>query len=238
MIRRQFLNIAVYVTATALAGGKSSAQAQGNGDKKGGDKKAKGKDKEGEVQVDGTIRQVSSQGLLVDGEDGNKYLIGVTGASQVTLQGAADLAFLTAGAYFEFEAELDRNGNLTGPIASVTLVEASNLNPPGLFPISVLDGNTPIGEATAAYLVRGKLVSYRDKTLLVQTGRKNVVAKLEEGAALQARFDNWSLAAVGDEVRANVELVPQINTGVTRVTARKVTVRAAETIRPAGTKRP
>ena len=236
--RRRFLVTALHATAGALVAGKSSAQEQGKGEKKGSDKKVRGKDKENEIRIDGTIRQVAPQGLVVDGADGNKYLIGATGDSQVTLEGAADAAFLAPGAYLEFEADLDRNGLPNKPIGEVTFIAASNLNPPGLFPFSVTDENAPSGGTTAAaYLVRGKLVAHRDKKLSVQTGRKIVVAELDEIVALHARFDGWKLAAAGDSIRANVELLPQINTGLTRVVARKATIRAADPIRPTGSKR-
>ena len=41
---------------------------------------------------------------------------------------------------------------------------------------------------------------------------------------------------VGDVVHANVELLPQVNTGLTRVIVRKATIRAAQPVRPVGAK--
>lgn len=208
------------------------AQQKGGGDKKG---KGKGKGKNDELPIEGTVRQVSPQGLYVEGEDRARYLIGVADGSQVTLQGDVDASFLTPGAFVEFDVLLDRAGNPTEEVKAVTFVDASPLNPVGLFQAS-----QPTSEGgkveSALFLVRGRVTTSRPGQLVVQAGERNVSIKIAEELALTCRLDGWNFASPGDSIRGNVEYVPQPNTGIVHVVARKLTIRTAKPLKPVSAK--
>lgn len=228
--RRNFLvaaAAAVFVERPMAA----HAQQKGGGDKKG---KGKGKDKDNEVQIEGTIRQISPQGIYVEGEDRTRYLIGVADAVQVTLQGDVDASFLTPGAFVEFDVELDRVGNPTEEVKTVTFVDASPLNPAGLFQTTVpkVEGEK---EGRAAFLVRGRLTTGRSADRR-STGERNVIVKTRADLVLTCKLDGWNFATPGDSLRGNVEFVPQPNTGITHVVGRKLTIRTAKPLKPATAK--
>ena len=197
----------------------------------------KGKGGNNEVEIEGTIVQVTPQGLVVDGADGTKYLVVAGRSSQVTLQGKASKEFMVPGSYLEFEVELDHAWKSTMDVDGLTVVSFSNLNPPGLFPKSLLPKDFVRDEnARAMFIVRGKMLTPRNGMLLVQTGQKIVSTKLAERVNLLARFDNWALAAVGDTVTGTVDLRPQPNTGFTQVTCKKLVIDAIEPIEPPNSK--
>ena len=72
--------------ARAQAGAGQEKQGGGKNSQKpkGGGMKPKGKDKENLLQISGTVRQVSPQALVVEADDGARYLINAAGDSQVT----------------------------------------------------------------------------------------------------------------------------------------------------------
>lgn len=186
-----------------------------------------------ELEIEGQVKQVTSQGLIVETADGTKYGIGVGRSSQLTLQGEASKAFLAAGTYLEFEAELDHAFKSTHEPKSLTIVNVSTANPAGLFPQTVLPRDFIRDEkARATFLVRGKMLAPRDGALVVQTGQKIVTTKMAEGYTVAARFDNWALATAGDVVKGTVQLRPQPNTGIVQVTCQKLTIDAAQPIEP------
>jgi hypothetical protein len=203
----------------------AAATAQKNG--KGGE----------ELEIEGTIAQVTPQGLVVQLADGTKYLVGAGRSSQVTLQGKATKECMVQGSYLEFEVELDHAWKSTMEVAALTIVSFSNLNPAGLFPQSVLPRDFIRDEnARAMFVVRGKMLAPRNGMLVVHTGQKIISTKLAPTVALSARFDNWALASPGDTVIGTVDLRPQPNTGLTRVTCKKLTIDAAEAISPPASK--
>lgn len=203
------------------------AQQKGGGNKG----KGKGKDKDNEVQIDGTVRQVSPQGIYVEGDDRTRYLVGMAEGSQVTLLGDVDASFLTPGTFVEFDVELDRAGNPTQEVKSLTFVDASSWNPAGLFQTSAptSEGGK---EGLVAYLVRGRVSTARTGQLVVQTGERIVSVKTSAELSLTCRLDGWNFASVGDSIRGNVEFMPQPNTGITHVVGRKLTIRAAKPLKP------
>lgn len=190
-----------------------------------------------EVEIEGQVKQVTPQGLVVDTADGTRYGIGVGRSSQVTLQGEASKAFLVAGTFLEVELELDHAYKPTKEAPALTVVNISAANPPGLFSKLVLGRDFTRDEnARADFLARGKMLAPKDGMLVLQTGQKIVSTKMTPGYILSARFDNWALAAVGDAVKGTVEVRPQPNTGLTQATCKKLTIDAAKPIEPPKTK--
>lgn len=229
--RRRLLSV---LFGAALANTSSSlfAQQKGGGDKKG---KGKGKDKDNEVQIDGTIRQISPQGIYVEGDDRTRYLIGVAEGSQVTFQGDVDASFLTPGAFIEFDVELDRAGNPTEEVQSVTFIDTSSWNPAGLFQTTV-PASEGEKEGRALFLVRGRVTTIRPGQLVVHAGERNVSVKTSAELSLTCKLDGWNFASAGDSIRGNVESIPQPNTGITHVVGRKLTIRAAKPLKPSAGK--
>lgn len=198
-----------------------------------GQRKANGGKGADELEIEGTIAQVTPQGLVVELADGTKYLVGVGRSSQVTLQGKATKECVVQGAYLEFEVELDHAWKSTMDVAALTVVSFSSLNPAGLFPQSVLPRDFIRDEqARAMFVVRGKMLAPRNGMLVVHTGQKIISTKLAPTVELSARLDNWAMAMPGDTVTGTVDLRPQPNTGLTHVTCKKLTIDAAEPISP------
>lgn len=215
-------------------GGKNPQKPKGGGGMKG-----KGKDKENLLPFSGTVRQVSPQALVVEADDGARYLINAAAESQVTLKGAAAETMLKPGAVVEFQMDFDRNGNPVRTVDAITFVEISMLNPMGLFRRAVPElGNAADENGRTAYLARGRLSSVRNGTIVLQTGGKPLLAKLAEEVAYAARFEHWAAAVEGDSVTGTIELLPQPNVGLTRVLADQITIEAAAPIEPPGAKRP
>lgn len=225
------------VDSQAAAGqGKQKSQGGQKGGGKGGQKGGKGK--ENLLQISGTVRQVSAQAIVVESDNGARYLIGATPESQITLRGEASEELLKTGATVEFEMDFDRLGNPIGSIDAITFVEISSLNPMGLFPRTVAGLKNAADEnGQTSFLARGKISSLRNGMLVVQTGGRPLLAKLEDDVDYAARFDRWVLAAVGDSVTGAVELLPQPNVGLTNVLASQLTIDAAEPIGPIKPKR-
>lgn len=238
MHRRTVLAALVALGPSLLWPHRAWSQKKPKGGGKG--KENKDKDKDAEIQLDGKVKQVSPQGLVVEAEDGTNYLIGIAPNSQVTLQGRATKGFLVSGAFVEFEVNLDRSGTATSDVASLTFVDVSPLNPAGLFPTSLPEAGGAKEKDDKAggssYLVRGKIVAPRNGMFTVQAGGKTISAKATADIALQARFSNWSLAAASDQVKGKAEQLPQANTGLTRVVAKKLNIHASQAIEPAKSK--
>lgn len=227
-LNRRRLFVALLAGALSGLPSAASAQQKGGGDKKG---KGKGKDKDNEVQIQGIVRQIAPQGLYVEGEDRTRYLIGAAEGSQVTLQGDVDASFLAPGAFVEFDVLLDRAGNPTEEVKAVTFIDASPLNPVGLFQTSLPTSESGKTES-ALFLVRGRVTASRAGQLNLQAGERNVNVKVAEDLSLTCRLDGWSFASPGDSIRGNVEYLPQPNTGITHVVGRKLTIRAAKPLKP------
>lgn len=222
-------------------GGKGKANGVGGqkGAGKGGQKGGKGKDKENLLPLSGTVQQAAAQALVVESDDGARYLVGIDHEAQITHEGEASEEFLKSGTVVEFDVEFDRGGNLVHEIRAVTFVEASALNPVGLFPRAVqgLAGSAN-EQGQSSFLARGRVASVRNGSMVVQTGNRPLMVKLADDVSYAARFDRWTLAAIGDTVSGEVELLPQPNVGLKRVVARRVTVQAAAMIEPPGKRRP
>lgn len=188
--------------------------------------------------IDGTIRQISPQGVFVETGGGDKFMIALNRDTQVSLHGQVSPEMLASGAFVEFEVELDRAGAPATELKAITLVDYSPINIAGLFPTSVEAGedNSASG-AHASFLARGRVASHRNGVLIVQTGQKTVIAKVADDVALSARLDSWALAAAGDAISGTVELVPQVNTGVSHVIGKQLSIQAARPIQPLKSRR-
>lgn len=227
--------------ARAQAGAGQEKQGGGKNSQKpkGGGMKPKGKDKENLLQISGTVRQVSPQALVVEADDGARYLINAAGDSQVTHKGAAAETMLKSGAVIEFEMDFDRGGNPVRPVDAITFVEISMLNPMGLFRRAVPElGNATDEIGRTSYLARGRHSAVRNGTIVLQTGGKVLSAKLGDDVGYSVRFDHWVAAVAGDSMTGTIELLPQPNVGLTRVLADQITIQAAAPIEPPGAKRP
>ncbi len=218
------------------------AQKKPGGGKKGGSNKegggAQGKDKANEVKFSGTIKQITSQGIVVDSDDSKHYLIGFGSNSDVNVEGEASQDFLAPGTSLEFDVDLNREGKPVKEIQGLTVIELSNLNPPGLFPTTIPDAfSLQNASATKTFMARGRVTSYKEGMLTLQTGSKSIVVKVSKNFSLEVRLSNWRLASVGDTVKGAGDLPPQANAGLMRVVARRLTIRTAKPIEPKGAKR-
>jgi hypothetical protein len=91
-------------------------------------------------------------------------------------------------------------------------------------------------EGQAAFLVRGRVTTVRPGQLVVNAGGRIVNITTGEALSLTCKLSGWDFASVGDSIRGKVEHVPQPNTGITSVTVRELTIRAATPLKPAAAK--
>ncbi|MBL8829287.1 MAG: hypothetical protein JNM18_20050 [Planctomycetaceae bacterium] len=225
--------------AAAQKGGKGGG-GKGGG-KGGGGKGGKGKDDKEKnlTDVSGTIKGILPQGVLIESDDGKKYLASLTTDALIELTGEADTSLFAIGAFIEFEAVLDRQGNVVDEVEAITFVEPNALNPLGVFPTSLpSDAKDNANDAAkSTFLVRGRVQSPRAGQLLVQAGGKNMPVKVSAELALAARFNSLAYASNGDNISARVELVPQPNVGVIRVIGHEFSITTASPIQSPKAKR-
>lgn len=186
-------------------------------------------------RIEGLVQNVYPQGIMIEDAAGATHFVFATHQTQVDLQGEASSKFYVAGAYLEFEAQLDANGRTLHKVPLLTFVEPTEANPPGLFPRAATDPNLARSRPGATtYLVRGKLETPQAGEIVIRAGNKKVICQVVEELTFGARFRDWTLASPGDQILATVEMIKQINQPEPRMFAKKLRIEASDPIAPKG----
>src|SRR5689334_4489272 len=101
MLRRFVVASSVFAVVVGLSS-EASAQQQG----------AQG----AQIKIDGKVKQVVAQGILVTGKDGKTYGVGFTPTSKVGLVGTAGVEFIKPNTYVQFDVMLDEKGKPTADV--------------------------------------------------------------------------------------------------------------------------
>lgn len=154
------------------------------------------------IKIDGTVKQVVAQGILVTGKDGKTYGLGFTPTSKVGLNGTAGVEFIKPNMMVQFEVTMDEKEKPVGELKKIQIVTPSDINVPSFSHDKGPDAKE--GEA-GLYFVRGTVNTNKDGTLTVTTvtgkGKSiRLTVKVAAGVTVPVTIGDWKLAKEGDVI--------------------------------------
>ena len=149
------------------------------------------------IKIDGTVKEIVAQGIVVSGKDGKTYGVGFTPTSKVGLVGTAGVEFIKPNTFVQFDVELDDKGQPVGEVKKIQITSQSAINEPGIFSAKGPDGKP--GEP-GPYFVRGTVNTNKDGTLTVTAGGKRMTVKAAVGISVPVTISDWRLAKPNDTI--------------------------------------
>ncbi|MCE9607850.1 MAG: hypothetical protein K8U03_23435 [Planctomycetia bacterium] len=174
------------------------------------------------MKVDGKVAQVTSQGLMVNGNDGKSYGLMFDQKSKVSVLGSAAPEFLAPKMFVQLDTVLDDKGMPTKEIDKLQIVQQSEINAPGVFSTAGPDAKPG---AAGDYFVRGSVKTYKDGVLTVMAGPKPMTFKVSAAVSIPVTISDWGLASVGDAVSGDGQSFPVQGT-VTPVYGERIEIKA------------
>jgi hypothetical protein len=180
------------------------------------------------VKIDGTVEQISPQGILVNQKDGKKIGMAFPPNAKVTLSGNAAPEFLKPGQYIQFTVNLDEKKKPTGDASKIQIIEQSAISSPGVFSEKGPDGKP--GEP-GPYFVRGTVKSYREGQMSVAAGGPLMTVNVPASAAIPVTIADWDLANPGDQISGDAQaLAAQPNAPFTPAFAERIEIKSVAPI--------
>lgn len=149
------------------------------------------------IKIDGTVKQIVQQGIVVSGKDGKTYGVGFTPTSKVGLVGTTGIDFLKPGTFVQFEVMMDEKKEPSGEVKKIQITTPSATNVPGMGSTKGPDAKE--GEA-GEYFVRGTVTTNKSGMLTVSAGKDRVTVKVAEGVTVPVTIADWSMAKPNDVI--------------------------------------
>jgi hypothetical protein len=164
------------------------------------------------VQVSGKIAEIGPGWVRVTSEDQQTWMIGIDPMrSEIQLTGEAEPGVLSSGVFVRFEAEVDKRGTARGVLKELTVFTPRGEIGEGIAEEGPPPEETPAEERerprkvpSTQALVAGRVKSFKNGLLLVDTPNKLVRAKVARDATVTLELADYALAQVGDAVEASV----------------------------------
>jgi hypothetical protein len=117
-------------------------------------------------------------------------------ATKLTVEGTADLSYLTAGVEVEFSGEMTRLGKMEAELDKLTVSD----DPPVFEPDDVTQKLPKDKNAVAKMHVRGTVRSFKGGVLMVQSPGAAVKVKLAASPTIKVLVHDYTWAQPGDPV--------------------------------------
>jgi hypothetical protein len=149
------------------------------------------------IKIDGTVKQVVAQGILVTGKDGKTYGVGFTPTSKVGLNGTTGIDYIKSGTYVQFDVMLDEKKQPTSEVKKIQITTMGTGTEPEIRSNKGPDGK--VGEA-GEFFVRGTVTANKNNTLTVTVGKERITVKVAENVTVPVTIADWRLAKEGDVI--------------------------------------
>lgn len=194
----------------------------------------------------GSIGEIALDGVLFTDAEGKRVFAGIDRRkAKVTVTGAAESGFLSAGLVVRFSATMTGKGLVEEKIKELQVVEPSDLVKIGLQPDLAPGEDLKEAEkkGPVSYIVIAPIRSFKNNQLQVAAPGKAVKAELAEDCKITVDVSNFTIASEGDEISVDGKVFQEgQNIGgmltPTQVLADKVQITLSKPLTAPGKKKP
>jgi hypothetical protein len=156
-----------------------------------------------EYEDTATVEAVQEHLLKVRDSKNDEWILETGDQTRVTVNGEAERECLRSGMFVQFKGELNKKGALQNDVEEVSIVTAEDKSSLGFFAVEDEDRpGKPVRNPTGGeYIVRGKLLTYRDGQFMVLAGSRKLSGKMAGDLKVKLDVDDLSLAQTGDSVK-------------------------------------
>lgn len=149
----------------------------------------------------GKIQAVSDDVVRVKVSDTDTWLVHITGETKLEVTGTAEPGYLRTGMHVRLSGEIDAKGNLQGEIESLAVFTPQGKNALGLFDEKDTGPNAkPVKKVAAGtYQIRAKVLSVKDKDLVLLAGGKKIYGTLTAEPEVKVVAEDLAMVQDGDE---------------------------------------
>jgi hypothetical protein len=157
-----------------------------------------------EYEDSGTLEEVQGTYIKFRDSKNDVWLLETNDGTKVTVTGDADHEYLHSPAlHVQITGQIDKKGVLQKEIEEIEICADPGKAALGLFVPAAGDAPAkPVRSAAAGtFLIKGRVISYKDGQLVVIAGNRKIIGKLGDGVAVSLNVDDPSLAQPGDTVK-------------------------------------
>jgi hypothetical protein len=154
----------------------------------------------------GTLEAVQGEVMRIRDSKSEVWMLTIVPETKIIVEGEAEAGCLRPGVFVKFTGEIDKKGILKKPLQEIEIVSALGKTSMGLFPEDdTADLKAARAVTAGAFLIKGKLASFRDGDLVTMAGRHKITGTVDEGELkVHLNVDDVSLAQPGDAVQVKV----------------------------------
>ena len=150
----------------------------------------------------GKIEAVSDDGVRVKVSDTDTWLVQIRpGETKLEVSGTAEPGYLRNGMHVRLSGEIDGKGNLQSEIESLAVFTPQGKNALGLFDEKDTSSTAkPVKKfAPGSYQIRAKVLSIKDKDLVLLAGGKKIYGTLAAEPEVKVVAEDLAMVQEGDE---------------------------------------
>jgi hypothetical protein len=157
-----------------------------------------------EYEDTGTLEGVQGGFIKIRDSKNDSWVLETSEGTKITVTGEADRDFLHSPAlHVQFTGQIDKKGVLQKAIEAIEIFSAEGKSSLGLFVPA--EGDAPPkpvrSAASGTFLIRGRLVSYKNGQVVVSAGSRKITGNVSDEAEVKLNVDDPGLGQAGDAVK-------------------------------------